>query len=132
MCGKSFWKGAVTFSLTFGLSVFVSVLFISKESGTIENIAVTPNSVPAVNNCVPVDKNLKYETLPLVEPDFESVKKVKPAERPRSSDRKNQIKELEKKTEKMAEPQLYDSSKDSAEYQTLLHKEQCFAAQEQK
>lgn len=154
-CGEAFWKRVVVFCLTFGLGVLVAGFFISAKLPQ----TVKPVVVPAVEenkNCVPVDKNLKYETLPLKEPQIPA---VDPLSLPESegkiacekksgkcylmvdeetnkTDKKTEDKNKSSKNEtKMpdntAGRQYYDSSKNPAEVQDLLHKERCFETQAQ-
>jgi len=68
MCGEMFWKRVIAFCLTFALGVFVSGFFIAKELPA-KNIKPAVVPAPAENkNCVPVDENLKYQTLENNEP----------------------------------------------------------------
>jgi hypothetical protein len=128
-CGEAFWKRVVVFCFAFGLGVGVSGLFVSKESVK-ENNNPAPISAPAENpaekNCVPVDGNLKYERLTVVEQTTLETKK--------QENKKKSVKENLEKQNNSAEskPQFYNPSKDSAEYKVLLHREKCFETQEQK
>ena len=133
MCGDIFWKKVLVFCLTFGSGVLVSGLFIPKELPA-QNIKQTVNQMPAENkNCVPVDSNLRYE--PLVAKN--EAEQTTLAEKPKPDAKKKESgkklpKEKPEKPETVSEPQLYNPSKDSAEYKKLLHREKCFEAPPQK
>ena len=138
MCGEAFWKRVVVFCVTFGLGVFVSGLFISNKECTAEKLppSVKPiviSAPPENKNCVPVDENLKYERLTAEEKNVPAVaeedSKLK-AKKP--EDKKKSLKDEKEKQNNPAAPQFYNPSKDSAEYQYLLHKERCFEPQAQK
>ena len=119
MCCEAFWKRVVVFCLTFGLGVFVSNLFISKESAK-ENPKLLVISSPSENNCVPVDDSLRYERLTAEEkPNVEAKKQ---------EDNKKSLKAEKEKQNNPAEskPQFYNPSKDSAGYKDLLHREKCY------
>ena len=139
MCGKNFWKGVIVFCLAFGFGAFVPEFFISKDLPAQKNEPVV-NSPSTQSNCVPVDKNLKYETAPLYKEEFLPVEKEKPTLDSRELVKKSESKktiekektEEVKKEEKPAKSQPDMPSKDSAEYQILLYKEKCFEALEQK
>ncbi len=66
MCCKSFWKKIVLFSLAFGFSVFISDTFFPNQQ-SLENEQQITDTSSKKKNCVPVDKSLKYQTLPLEE-----------------------------------------------------------------
>jgi hypothetical protein len=147
MCGEIFWKGVVVFCLTFGLSVFVSGFFGSKavpvqvavtpaaeNKSPAENLKSENTPAPAEKNCKPIDKDLKYQTIPLKDESrlVEKAARVSPS---RLSEKKSESKKPDEKVKeqtKTAEPQFYDPSEDPAEIKTLLHKEQCFEAQKPK
>ena len=132
MCGEIFWKGAVVFCLTFGLGVLVSGAFGSKTVPV--QIAVKPVAEyqsPAAENCRPVDKDLKYQKIPLKN-DSRSVEKSAPVSPPRLSEKKSEPKKPVEQAKKQAEtagPEFYDPSEDPAELKKLLHEEQCFETQ---
>jgi hypothetical protein len=134
-CGEAFWKRVVAFCLTFGLSVFVAGLFVSgKVSQTVKPVVVP--SIEENKNCVPADKNLKFERLTTEDRNIpmdgkteipldgkESLKTEK------TKDKKRNLKAETEKPKNSAEPQLYDASKNPAEVKDLLHKEICFETQ---
>jgi hypothetical protein len=133
MCRESFGKRITTFCLSLGIGTFVSDFGVWKESPGLKK---TKSSVTKEKNCVFADKNLKYERLPLekevyILPQVEEKPELKliPSE-------KKELKksETEIKQNNFAEPvpQLHIPSQNSAEYQTLLHKENCFESDESK
>jgi hypothetical protein len=143
MCGKVVGKGIVVFSLAFSFGIAASEFFVPEQSSGIN--VTTNNQVLAPvleKNCVPADKNLSYQNLPLREPNIDFPEKAE-SSGPLviKSDEKKSVKKTAKsdetpaekqKLKKMTEPHQYIPQKDSAEYQTLLHKEQCFETQKQK
>lgn len=131
MCGKFFGIGIIVFVLTFGLSIFISSIFVPND-------LPSPASVPPVSpdpvenkNCVPVNQNLKYRTLENKESSIfpkkteskaETSEKIKSAredwEKPRSADERSESFDY--------------STKDSREVDDLLHRERCFESPERK
>ncbi len=134
MRGETFWKRVIVFCLTFGLGVFVSNAFISKELPS-ENQKSVNNSVSNEKNCVPVDTSLKYENLTgRDKTDSIAINEIPKLEVKKTETDTKALKENQVKQKNIAKPknQLYNPSKDSAEYKILLHREQCFEVQGQK
>ncbi|MEP6901336.1 MAG: hypothetical protein ABJA66_06270 [Actinomycetota bacterium] len=134
MCCNAFWKKVIVFCLTFGLGTFVSNAFISKELSS-ENQKTVNNSVSNEVNCIPIDSSLKYENLAAKEEkDLFAINETPKSEVKKTATDKKTLKDNQAKQKNIAESkeQFYNQSKDSAEYKVLLHKEQCFEAQEQK
>lgn len=145
MCGETFWKRVVVFCLAFGLGVFVSSAFISKEipaeslkttsSSMPENLIAPANAGSSEKNCVAVDSSLRYERLISKAPDrLSSMEVAPPPKSPNPQTAKKFSKNDQEKQKDSAElkRQFYVPSEDSAEYQTLLHRERCFEAQRPK
>jgi len=134
MCGQVSWKRIVVFGLTFGLGVSVSGLFIVKELPELPapNIQQTLFSAsPAENkNCVPHDSSLKYERL-VAKDKTEQLTSVEKPNLDVKKDKQKLRQEKQAKQKPPAAPQFYNPSKDSAEYQYLLHREKCFEAREE-
>lgn len=123
-CSEAFWKRVVVFGLTFGLGVFVAGLFISEQLPA--SINPTLIAAPPENkNCVPLDKNLKYEHLTTEDRNIPLDGKERLATK-KQEDKKKSSKAEQNKQKKSAAQQYYDPSKDSAEFKELLHKERCF------
>jgi hypothetical protein len=133
MCCESFWKRITTFCLALGIGTFASDFRVLNESPEFKKMK---SSVTKEKNCVFADKDLKYETLPLkkevyILPQVENKPELKliPSEKKRLKKP-----EVETNQNNFAEPvpQLHIPSQSSAQYQTLLHKENCYEFDERK
>jgi hypothetical protein len=113
MRGDRFWKIIVTLCLTFWLGTFTAGLFVSTDKPSKESV------IAEKRNCVPVDKNLKYQLLG----ETVSVNE-KQTEKQKTNELEKALERVEKKDEV-----LYRPDKDRFEYEILLHKEHCYESE---
>jgi hypothetical protein len=109
-CGK----GLSVFFITFALGILISIGFVSNDL-TIENNNQKKYLNFESKNCVPLDKNLKYEKLPLKENSL-----FMPVE----EDEKMQLEKPKEVTRPKVKSTIPKAS--STESQNLLHKVECY------
>lgn len=133
MCCQSFWKRITIFCLALGIGILASNFLSLQESPESKKMKNLPFKE---KNCAYADKNLKYETLPLKKkvynaPQVEEKPEIKliPFEK-----EKLETPKIETKQNNFSEsvPQLHIPLQSTAQYQTLLHKENCYESDEKK
>ena len=133
MCRESFWKRITIFCLALGIGTIASDFWFSEELSESKKMK---NSVSKERNCVFADKDLKYENLPLKEeiyilPQVGEKPEIKPIPLEKEELKKSEI-ETNQNNFPESIPPLYIPSQSSAEYQILLHKENCYEPEEGK
>lgn len=128
MHGDNFWKGVITFGLTFWLGFLAAENF-GQKAPPKETKDTSAKLPVGQKNCVPADPQLKYHLLknekdaPVAAP---VEKKATVTEK--RADEKADLKKLRQNKSDV----LYIPERDAAEPQILLHKEKCFEKKEAK